>query len=233
MKQNILLVVADPDVESLWFYGGLKRLSKKFNVDILCLTISSESALAREIQNSTMHLSVQVKFANLKVDSQSGLIRDLESTIGLYLNVKYKLVVTHPPHGGEKLLPQQIQCFHIVRRLAKRAELGFGFFSEKPLLSKLEGKYRFRFTLTDHIRWTLEYWATLLDYDQSIEIWLEVGREFLFVLFEMVRRKSYYLFSYYPDIFRKKRPLASIKPGGADSRASLLSSAEYLYLEKR
>ena len=37
-RLKIAVVVAHPDDEILWFYGGLDKLSRQHDVTILCLT---------------------------------------------------------------------------------------------------------------------------------------------------------------------------------------------------
>jgi hypothetical protein len=235
-KQNILVVVAHPDDETLWFYGGLKRLSQKFNVDILCLTLGGNSVRAREVVMATTHLAVNVIFGDLAVHKRSSLLCDLQVPVMEHILKKpYKLIITHPPGGNLNSHPHYLQCFHVIRRIANRHKIRFGFFSESPQMSQLQGKYRFRFTSWDYAGQFFNYYLMHVSNGSIIENRKELLRELCFSARELFNRSQFYLFSFYPNMFRKKRSLTLFSPEqkGPMQKRNLLDSTEYLYLQKR
>lgn len=135
---NILVVVAHPDDESLWFYEGLKILSKEHEVQILCLTYQADSPRGLELQQAIKDLDIKLSFAEIEDTGISNFLPQLASKLDKTLDSSggsshFDLVITHPFHGGEKPHPHHIQAFYTLAGQCKKRGLSFGFFCEKDL----------------------------------------------------------------------------------------------------
>ncbi|MEY4615196.1 MAG: GlcNAc-PI de-N-acetylase [Pseudomonadota bacterium] len=135
---SILLVVAHPDDESLWFYEGLKFLSKIHKIEILCLTYSADSPRGQELQMAIRDLNVKLSFAEIEDSGFSNYLPNLARKLETVLDSgskgqQFDLAITHPFHGGEKPHPHHIQAFYTLAGLCLKRGLLFGFFCEQEL----------------------------------------------------------------------------------------------------
>lgn len=133
-NQRILLVVAHPDDEVLWFYAGIEALKRNNTLEVLCLTYSKDSIRGRELISFSNSHEVQVSFANLNDSGVNKLLVGVPNSLRNILSrSKYDLAITHPPHGGEKSHPHHIQAHFHLRNECLRQNVKFAFFSETSL----------------------------------------------------------------------------------------------------
>lgn len=234
--KTVLLIVAHPDDETLWFYGGLKKLRLKYQIDILCLTYTKESDRGKELAAATADLGCNLIFGKLKDGGYCSLLSNVESCINSVLQAKfYEAVITHPPHGGEKPHPHHIQCFHVARRLAYENSIQFGFFSEKPLPFKKLNSRCYSFNFAQKIASLTRYFGLLWVIKKyPLKNFKEAKRELFFFLSQMLSIENFYFLSFYPNAFQKQSTLAKFESQKAllEEYKAFLSSVEYLYLQK-
>lgn len=133
-NQRILIVVAHPDDEVLWFYGGIEALKRNNVLEILCLTYSANSQRGKELISFGKDCNIPIIFANLNDFGINKLLSKVSSTISNVLDrTKYDLAITHPPHGGEKPHPHHIQAHFSLKKECRRKNVNFAFFSEYSL----------------------------------------------------------------------------------------------------
>lgn len=133
-NQRILIVVAHPDDEVLWFYAGIESLKKNNQLEILCLTHSANSIRGRELISFGSLYQINITFANLNDSGINRLLVDVCPIINDFLNkTKYGLAITHPPHGGEKPHPHHIQAHFALKKMCRKLNVKFAFFSEYNL----------------------------------------------------------------------------------------------------
>lgn len=133
-NQRILIVVAHPDDEVLWFYAGIESLQQNNKLEILCLTHTENSVRGRELISFGSLYQIRIIFANLNDSGINRLLVDLAPAINSILNkTKYDLAITHPPHGGEKPHPHHIQAHFTLKELCRKLNVKFAFFSEYSL----------------------------------------------------------------------------------------------------
>lgn len=146
-NKKILLVVAHPDDETLWFYQSLINL-KQFNlVEILCLTYSSISKRGKELLQLGKIIDIKIHFGHCDDFGMERLLKNID--FGLHkviLKQEFDLIITHPPHGGEKPHPHHIQIYLAIKKACKDNNKHFGFFSEQKILEFYsENNYKFSF----------------------------------------------------------------------------------------
>jgi LmbE family N-acetylglucosaminyl deacetylase len=133
----ILVVVAHPDDESLWFGGTLWRLAVGGGgpITIVSLTNAGDAVRAREFASACERLGARGEMFDLP----DGVDKSLPDYVGRLDAVVERLrpaagdpacVVTHAPHGNERSHLQHVQCHHRTRAWAKARGVPFGFFSE-------------------------------------------------------------------------------------------------------
>lgn len=128
---NVLVVVAHPDDESLYFFGGLKLLSQFSNVTVLCVTHPKNSERGAEFLEACLSLQVRCEFLEMSDDGIDTLLPDFQKELSRFLlNKQFDLIVTHPPHGGEKPHPHHLQIFLAVFQRCLNSQIRFAFFSE-------------------------------------------------------------------------------------------------------
>lgn len=234
-KQNILILIAHPADETLYFYEGIKQLSIENFIDILCLTHSSTSVRGRELQQAMQNLNINIIFRNISDKGIHTMLLNIESHIASALNTKkYSILITYPPHGSEKSHPYHIQCFHTARRLSYRMHLRFGFFSEKKItLAKIKPDI-YRFNFLKNFRYLLKYAFLCMKIGRfPLKNLLEIKNEFHFLIRDIFRSRKYYLLTYYPKHFEKQSTIGLYMSqiNSLIKMKAYLSTVEYLYLE--
>ena len=134
---SILVVVAHPDDETLWFYQSLQILKSQNEITIFCLTHSAESVRGKELIQLSQNIGIQVEFGQCKDTGINCLLNNVEvmhAFHAAFSRNRYDLVITHPPHGGEKPHPHHIQSYVATKKMCKSYNVGFGFFCETKLL---------------------------------------------------------------------------------------------------
>lgn len=129
--KKILVVVAHPDDESLYFFGGLKALSQVAHLQIVCATYSRSSYRGQELLSVCRSLGLNCHFLGIRDLGMDSMLENLESVLGNYLNLHaFDLLITHPPHGGEKPHPHHLQVFLESLNFCLNTGKKFAFFSE-------------------------------------------------------------------------------------------------------
>ena len=140
---DILIVVAHPDDESLWFGEGIHQLvARGKNIIVLCLSGGSNPIRSAEFKKACLRLKVKGKMLN---NPDRGVPRLQTSPSDLDLvDWHPEYVITHAPWGNERHHPHHQQCFQISRSWALKGGIPFGYFSEKkplilnPLIETIE-----------------------------------------------------------------------------------------------
>jgi len=236
-KENILILISHPSDETLYFYEGIKQLSKFNALDLLCLTYSSTSIRGKELFQIATKLNINVIFKNMSDRGIGSLLYDIEKQVHTALLIKaYTAVITHPANGGEKHHPHHIQCFHIARRLCHQMGLRFGFFSDRTVSLKTNNHSTGCLDFIWELKIFFDYICVHINIRKfPFKNMLEIRKEFSFFLKNIFRKNCFYLFCFHSHIFEKQSAL-----GGYISQIAFLersniylNSIEYLYLEKR
>jgi LmbE family N-acetylglucosaminyl deacetylase len=133
-NQRIIIVVAHPDDEVLWFFAGIEALKKNNYLEIFCLTYTSNSLRGMELISFGNLHQISITFADINDTGINCLLSEVSSNISNILNKnKYDLAITHPPHGGEKPHPHHIQAHFALKNECRRQNVKFAFFSEYNL----------------------------------------------------------------------------------------------------
>lgn len=131
--KRVLVIVAHPDDESLYFAGGLRKLAAVASVRVLCMTHRHSSRRGQELRAVAERLGIKCSFLSLDDVGINALLRGLERALSADFEVNdADVVITHPPHGGERPHPHHVQAFFAVRRAARACGRRFAFFSEHP-----------------------------------------------------------------------------------------------------
>lgn len=129
--KRILILVAHPDDESLYFFGGLKNLSKHSSLTVLSATYTAESHRAQEMKSACRFMGIKCDFLGLEDFGFYTLLDKFEQKLEKYISEnQFDLIITHPPHGGEKAHPHHLHAFLVAFFCSLKAQIQFGFFSE-------------------------------------------------------------------------------------------------------
>lgn len=139
-QESVLIMIAHPDDEAIYFTQGILNLRIKYNVDVACATYNRESVRGSEFAKSCKELGVNALYLECSDPGFYSLIPDLpDKTYRLLRSSKYRTVITHSPDGGEKPHPHHIQLHIICRYFTRELNITFKFFSEKieiPVMRK-------------------------------------------------------------------------------------------------
>ena len=93
------------------------------------------------------YLGLKIHFGHCEDPGMTRLLQNLEFGINkVFSKNNYDMIITHPPHGGEKPHPHHIHSYSVLKRICKEQFIQFGFFSEKKILQMSENaKYKFSF----------------------------------------------------------------------------------------
>lgn len=148
IDQKILIIVAHPDDETLWFFQSIQFLKEKNDVQILCMTYTSVSKRGKELQVVADSFGYKVLFGHCEDTGINHLLNENQAQhafIKIFSKYKYDLVITHPPHGGEKPHPHHIQTYLLTKKFSIYHSYKFGFFSEENILEEKLSKYLFSY----------------------------------------------------------------------------------------
>tara|TARA_B110001454_G_C12723306_1_gene436447 strand:+ start:52039 stop:52788 length:750 start_codon:yes stop_codon:yes gene_type:complete len=138
-NKRILLIVAHPDDETLWFFQSIQQLKTANEILIFCLTHAAVSKRGKELTKVVDDLGLKVVFGHCEDTGIDRLLRqsDLrQAFIKVFSKYKIDLAITHPPHGGEKPHPHHLQLYWMTKEFCGFHSIQFGFFSEQKLLEK-------------------------------------------------------------------------------------------------
>lgn len=132
----ILIVVAHPDDEILWFGGGLRILLESgIHVGILSMTNKGNATRKSEFEDACSKMGTVPLMADLP-DGGSRIWMEPTNAIDEALNSSgirienLSLLVTHSPFGNERQHPQHILVSNVVMEWALEHNLDTAFFSD-------------------------------------------------------------------------------------------------------
>lgn len=137
--KKILLIVAHPDDETLWFFQSIQTLKSTNKILIFCLTHAAVSKRGKELSKVAEKFGLKVVFGHCEDNGIDHFLKsnDLKQAfIKVFSKYKIDMAITHPPHGGEKPHPHHIQLYFMAREFCEFYNVKFGFFSEQKLLDR-------------------------------------------------------------------------------------------------
>lgn len=140
-RKKILVVVAHPDDETLWFFQSIQQLKENNQLLILCMTHAAISKRGKELQAVADKYALKIIFGHCEDTGINRLLKQQEvqqAFIKVFSKYKFDLVITHPPHGGEKPHPHHLQVYLAAKDFSKYYHFAFGFFCEQKLLQEIE-----------------------------------------------------------------------------------------------
>ena len=139
-NKKILLIVAHPDDETLWFFQSIQKLKTENEVLVFCLTHAAVSKRGKELSKVADTIGIKVVFFYCEDTGIDRLLKSSElrqAFIKVFSKHKIDLAITHPPHGGEKPHPHHIQLNRMTKEFCNYYSVKFGFFSEQKLLARI------------------------------------------------------------------------------------------------
>lgn len=140
--KSLLVIVAHPDDESIWFGGILKRLCDRYRLHILSVTHAgdvvreTEFARACGLLEAIPHMFDCRDGGNVKLPALGPKLDAFLTGKGLS-HETVACVITHSPAGEEHSHPQHIQLHWQVAAWAGSRNMEFGFFASHPGISAL------------------------------------------------------------------------------------------------
>lgn len=233
-KENLLLVIAHPGDETLYFYGGLLNLREKFNIDILCLASSSSSRQGKNLIALMQKMNIQVIFRNLSTKQNIGLNEKLENYIkNIVKNKHYSTIITYSPTTSRLESLKYSRCFFVCRRICKVIQLNFGFFSNQPVHNTNSTKLFIKLDLRNKFQLFFDY---CIDIVHGNEVFLakinEMIKEFFYFCKSTITTEKYNTITFNPPFFDRHCALENYSNQIHEilSSESYLQTTEYLYL---
>jgi LmbE family N-acetylglucosaminyl deacetylase len=135
----LLVVVAHPDDEALWFGGWLVELGRRdAPTCVLCLTNRDDPVRAAEFRDYCGRVGARPVMLDYPDGGHERFpVRpdDLDRALRAagVDPAGVECAITHSPHGNERPHPQHLQAWHLVKRWCAQRALPIGFFSERQL----------------------------------------------------------------------------------------------------
>lgn len=232
-NKKILLTVAHPDDETLWFFQSIQKLKKENDILVFCLTHAAVSKRGKELSKVADEIGIKVAFGHCEDTGIDHLLKptDLrQAFIKVFSKYKIDLAITHPPHGGEKPHPHHIQIYKMTKDFCGFYSVQFGFFSEQKLLERAtdEPNYHFSFKKKKYIAHRiLKGYQLLSDKEENSTFLLKCV---LTVLFNF---RSYRGFEVAVDLKEKQSALLNFESQQdvLKSYNSFYKKSEFLFLE--
>lgn len=149
-NKKILLIVAHPDDETLWFFQSIQKLKVDNEISVFCLTHAAVSKRGKELSKVAEQLGLKIVFGHCEDTGIDHFLKSNElkqAFIKVFSKYKIDIAITHPPHGGEKPHPHHIQLYFMAKEFCDFYNVQFGFFSEQKLLDRTTNERLFRFTI--------------------------------------------------------------------------------------
>lgn len=237
-NKRILVVVAHPDDECLYFYGGLKSLSEFSHITVLSATYSRWSHRARELRSACDLMKIRCQFLEIPDFGFDSLLPNLEQRFEAFVQKQnYDMIITHPPHGGEKAHPHHLQVFLMSLVFSLKKNLKFGFFSEchTSLCENMKSDFLFKLkALPLFLLYTIQTFF-LLRWKFKL-LWLqELGSNFFIAAIRTIFRGLVFRrFEIETSLVEKKKVLQkySSQKSVLQSYKSSSSDREYLFFLK-
>ncbi len=212
-NKKILLIVAHPDDETLWFFQSMQQLKTMNEITVFCLTHTAVSKRGKELSKVIDQLGLKVVFGHCEDTGIDHLLKKSElrqAFIKVFSKYKADLAVTHPPHGGEKPHPHHIQLYKMSKEFCQYYSVQFGFFSEQLLLAKEsnnERDYFFNFKKKKYVLYRLLQGYRLLNKEEEEKVTFYITTVFS-LLFDF---KSYTAFEVAVNLNEKQSALANFE----------------------
>ena len=142
----ILIVVAHPDDEVLWFAGGIRSLLQWGNsICVMSLTNSSNPVRKAEFEKACSKMGVFPIMADLPdgaVSEWEDPLKAMDQAISIAkISVeKISIVITHSPFGNERQHPQHFRASEATEEWANCNSKEVAFFSEF-LINNVSSKF--------------------------------------------------------------------------------------------
>lgn len=136
INKKIIILIAHPNDEILWFGAGIISLCQNNQVTVYCLTHSPGSERGEELTKHSIKCGFKVVFDMSNDPGRSLPLIDYESGFKEFLknhSYAFDLLITHPFWGNESLHPHNIQAYHLGLRSALQHGIHFSYFSEIEL----------------------------------------------------------------------------------------------------
>lgn len=234
-NKKILLIVAHPDDETLWFFQSMQQLKTNNEITVFCLTHAAVSKRGKELTKVIDQLGLKVVFGHCEDTGIDHLLKKSElrqAFIKVFSKYKADLAITHPPHGGEKPHPHHIQLYKMSKEFCRFYSVQFGFFSEQKLLaeSNTSQEYFFSFKKKKYVFYRLlQGYRLLNEEEQKLTFYLSAVFSILFDF------KAYAAFEVAVNLEAKQSALANF-----ESQQDVLKSynafykkSEFLFLRIR
>lgn len=137
----ILIVVAHPDDEILWFGGGVRiLLGSGIPIGIMSLTNKGNANRKVEFENACSKMGAVPLMADLPDGGRqiwkepTNAIDEALNNAGIQIG-NLSLLVTHSPFGNERQHPQHILVSNVIMKWALEHNLDTAFFSDFLLTS--------------------------------------------------------------------------------------------------
>jgi len=234
-NRKILVIVAHPDDETLWFFQSIQFLKHDNEVLIFCATYSAISKRGKELTKVADSLNLKVVFGHCEDTGIDHFLKKTElqqAFIKVFSKYKIDLAITHPPHGGEKPHPHHIQLYFLTKDFSRYYSAQFSFFCEQKLLtaSKNHNDLFLNLKKKKYIAYQIfQGYRSLKDKEDNL---LYIIKCILSVFFSF---KSFFGFETEVDIEAKQASLACF-----ESQQDVLKSyyayykkSEYLYIENQ
>lgn len=234
-NKKILLIVAHPDDETLWFFQSMQQLKTNNEITVFCLTYAAVSKRGKELSQVIDQLGLKVVFGHCEDTGIDHFLKKSElrqAFIKVFSKYKADLAITHPPHGGEKPHPHHIQLYKMSKEFCRFYSVQFGFFSEQKLLaeSNTSQEYFFSFKKKKYVFYRLlQGYRLLNEEEQKLTFYLSTVFSILFDF------KAYAAFEVAVNLEAKQSALANF-----ESQQDVLKSynafykkSEFLFLRIR
>ncbi len=234
-NKKILIIVAHPDDETLWFFQSMQQLKTNNEVTVFCLTHAAVSKRGKELSQVIDQLGLKVVFGHCEdtgIDHFLKMSELRQAFIKVFSKYKADIAITHPPHGGEKPHPHHIQLYKMSKEFCRFYSVQFGFFSEQKLLaeSNTSQEYFFSFKKKKYVFYRLlQGYRLLNEEEQKLTFYLSTVFSILFDF------KAYAAFEVAVNLEAKQSALANF-----ESQQDILKSynafykkSEFLFLRIR
>jgi hypothetical protein len=231
--KKILIVVAHPDDETLWFFQSIQNLKENNDIQILCVTYTATSKRGTELQSVAERYGLKILFGDCEDTGMNSLLDEddvQQAFIKVFSKFKFDLVITHPPHGGEKAHPHHIQMFLITKKFSVFHNCNFGFFSEQKILdrSQYQNHYLMKFKKKKYIFARLRRAIDLIKKDENKVSF------FLTMLFDIWINFNWYKgYEVEVDIKGKQQALKNFPSQSEDLKSynAFYKSNEFLFIK--
>lgn len=232
--KKILIITAHPDDETLWFYQSIQQLRQNNEVLILCMTYSSISKRGKELVDLAQVLNLKIIFGHCKDTGIHNLLSENEveqAFLKIFSRHKFDILITHPPHGGEKPHPHHIQIYRYSKDYAKKTGITFGFFCEQKIM---------KYNNSDQL-FCLEFSQKKYIFHRLLIAYKTMHRKFRFSFLKngffdlLFFKKKFLAYEVHVNVSDKQNALLKF-----ESQQTVLKSynayykkSEYLYLEQK